>query len=70
MHSWLLSFFQLFAPVSKASELEESQFSQMPVNALPGWAYARALALRGEADDHASQVRQGYPYTSIELTET
>ena len=58
MHSWLLSFSQLFAPViSKASELEESQFSQIPIIALPGWAYARALALKAEGDDHASQVR-------------
>ncbi|KAI9448396.1 DUF654-domain-containing protein [Lactarius indigo] len=57
MHSWLLSFSQLFAPVvSKASELEESQSSQIPVIALPGWAYARALALRAEGDDRASQV--------------
>lgn len=57
MQSWLLSFSQLFAPtVSKASELEESQFSQMPIVALPGWAYARALALKGEGDDHASQA--------------
>jgi hypothetical protein len=71
MQSWLLSFSQLFAPtVSKASELEESQFSQMPIVALPGWAYARALALKGEGDDHASQVRQRRPYTSIRLTET
>ncbi|KAI9466649.1 transcriptional repressor TCF25-domain-containing protein, partial [Lactarius psammicola] len=57
MQSWLLSFSRLFAPViSKTSELEESQFSQMPVIALPGWAYARALALKGEGDNHASQA--------------
>lgn len=61
MQSWLLSFSRLFAPVvCKASEPEESRFSQMPVVALPGWAYARALALRGEDDDRASQVCQGY----------
>ncbi|KAH8999479.1 DUF654-domain-containing protein [Lactarius akahatsu] len=57
MHSWLLSFSQLFAPVvSKASGLEGSQSSQMPVIALPGWAYARALALKAEGDDRASQA--------------
>ena len=57
MQSWLLSFSRLFAPVVfEASELDESPFSQMPVIALPGWAYARALALRGEDDDRASQV--------------
>ena len=71
MHSWLLSFSQLFAPaLSNASEPEEFQFSQMPIIALPGWAYARALALKVEGDDHASQVRRGCPYTSTGLTET
>ncbi|KAH9180075.1 DUF654-domain-containing protein [Lactarius sanguifluus] len=57
MHSWLLSFSQLFAPVvSKASGLGESQSSQMPIIALPGWAYARALALKVEGDERASQA--------------
>ncbi|KAF8271682.1 transcriptional repressor TCF25-domain-containing protein [Lactarius quietus] len=57
MQSWLLSFSQLFAPtVSKASELEESQSGQMPIVALPGWAYARALALKAEGDENASQA--------------
>jgi hypothetical protein len=71
MHSWLLSFSQLFAPVvSTASELEASQFNQIPITALPGWAYARALALKGEDDDNASQVRQEYSCIGIELAET
>jgi hypothetical protein len=41
--------------------LEESQSSQLPVCALPGWAYSRALALKAEGVDRASQVRQGCP---------
>ncbi len=70
MHSWLLSFSQLFAPVdSRTSELEESELSQVPVVALPGWAYARALALKAEGDQNASQVRQEYLYVSIKLAE-
>lgn len=57
MHSWLLSFSQLFAPVvPEASGLEGSQNTQIPVIALPGWAYARALALKAEGDDRASQA--------------
>ena len=63
MQSWLLSFSRLFA---KVSELEESPLSQTPVVALPGWAYARALALRGEGGDRASQVCQGYPHARVD----
>ncbi|KAH9978158.1 transcriptional repressor TCF25-domain-containing protein [Lactifluus volemus] len=60
MHSWLLSFYEMSTPtVSKGSGrshgLEESQSSQFPVCALPGWAYSRALALRAEGVDPISQ---------------
>jgi hypothetical protein len=59
MHSWLLSFFDMFLPVtSKASSPDtELRSDAVTVCALPGWAYARALALKAEGDDHASQVR-------------
>ena len=62
MHSWLLSFSEIFAPVisqtpSRSSEPEEPPLGYPPVCALPGWAYARALAFRAEGDSHASQVR-------------
>lgn len=56
MPSWLLSFSQLFAPVVSNALEPESQLSQIPVIALPGWAYARALALKGEGDHRASQA--------------
>lgn len=67
MHSWLLSFYEMFAPMvskglGRSPELEEPQSL---VCALPGWAYSRALALRAEGDDRASQVRQGCPWTSV-----
>ena len=62
MHSWLLSFSEIFAPVisqtpSRSSEPEEPPLGYPSVSALPGWAYARALAFRAEGDSHASQVR-------------
>jgi Transcriptional repressor TCF25 len=59
MHSWLLSFSEIFSSKSSShsSEHEEPQSGYHPVCALPGWAYARALAFRAEGDDHASQVR-------------
>ena len=62
MESWLLSYFEIFSPdISKtpshSSELEESRSCYPPVCALPGWAYARALAFRAQGDDHAAQVR-------------
>ena len=62
MHSWLLSFSEIFSSktLNHSSELEETQ-SYHPICALPGWAYARALAFRAEGDDHASQVRPSVP---------
>ncbi|KAF8505409.1 DUF654-domain-containing protein [Russula emetica] len=59
MHSWLLSFSEIFSSKTSghSSELEEPQLGYHLVCALPGWAYARALAFRAEGDDHASQVR-------------
>ncbi|KAI0301899.1 transcriptional repressor TCF25-domain-containing protein [Multifurca ochricompacta] len=55
MHSWLLSLSELFAPVVSKSlghspELEECRSSETTICALPGWAYARALALRADGD--------------------
>ncbi len=66
MHSWLLSFSDIFFPVTSktpghSSELEELPSGFLPVCALPGWAYARALAFRAEGDDRASQVRPSVP---------
>ncbi|KAI0285130.1 transcriptional repressor TCF25-domain-containing protein [Russula aff. rugulosa BPL654] len=57
MHSWLLSFSEVFSSKTSghSSELEEPQSGYHPVCVLPGWAYARALAFRAEGDDHASQ---------------
>ncbi|KAI0002896.1 transcriptional repressor TCF25-domain-containing protein [Russula compacta] len=60
MHSWLLSFSEIFSPVilkkpCSSSEVEP-RFGHAPVCALPGWAYARALALRAEGDNYVSQV--------------
>jgi hypothetical protein len=54
-----LSFSEIFSSKSSShsSELEEPQSGYHPVCALPGWAYARALAFKAEGDDHASQVR-------------
>jgi hypothetical protein len=51
MHSWLLSFSEIFSPVisktpSHDPEDEELGSGYPPVCALPGWAYARALAFR------------------------
>lgn len=62
MHSWLLSFSEIFSPAvsktpSHSSEPEEPESGYPLVCALPGWAYARALAFRAEGDNHASQVR-------------
>ena len=62
MHSWLLSFFNIFSPVvSKtpppSEEPEEPRSNHAPVCAFPGWAYARALAFRAQGDGHESQVR-------------
>lgn len=60
MHSWLLSFSEIFSPVilkkSCSSSEVEPRFGHAPVCALPGWAYAKALALRAEGDNHVSQV--------------
>ena len=53
MHTWLLSFSEIFSSKT-SSELEEPQSGYHPVCALPGWAYARALAFKADGDD---QVR-------------
>jgi hypothetical protein len=53
MHSWLLSFSEMFSPLSPG--LEDPQTGYAIVRALPGWAYARALAFKAEGGDHASQ---------------
>lgn len=63
MHSWLLSVSEMFLPaVSKESRsspgLEEARSGHAAICALPGWAYARALAFKAEGDNHASQVWQ------------
>ncbi|KAH9999532.1 transcriptional repressor TCF25-domain-containing protein [Russula vinacea] len=55
MDSWLLSYFEIFSP--DISRHQESQSCYPPVCALPGWAYARALAFRAQGDDHAAQHR-------------
>ncbi|KAI0269358.1 transcriptional repressor TCF25-domain-containing protein [Gloeopeniophorella convolvens] len=55
MHTWLLSFYDLFATKAPSSSAEKSRSDRAPVNALPGWAYARALALRAEDGDRESQ---------------
>ncbi len=62
MYSWLSSFYAIFSPASSetpdhSSDLEEPRSDYPPVCALPGWAYARALAFRAGGDDQASQVR-------------
>ena len=35
---------------------EEARSNHAIVCALPGWAYARALAFKAEGDNHATQV--------------
>ena len=55
MHSWLLSFSEMFSPLYPGLGGLETGYAI--VRALPGWAYARALAFKAEGDDHASQVR-------------
>jgi len=70
MHSWLLSFSEVISPVvSKAPcpspGLEEARSDHAIVCALPGWAYARALAFNAEGDNHATQVRQ--PHLSVDM---
>ena len=70
MHSWLLSFFEMFSPaVTKTSvptpELEGPQSGSAIVCALPGWAYARALAFSAEGDKHVSQVQPRFPWISF-----
>jgi len=62
MYSWFSSFYAIFSPASSetpdhSSDLEEPRSDYPPVCALPGWAYARALAFRAGGDDQASQVR-------------
>lgn len=51
----------MFSPVvpktsAPSPELEEPRSGNAIVCALPGWAYARALAIRAEGDRHAPQV--------------
>ncbi|KAI9512764.1 transcriptional repressor TCF25-domain-containing protein [Russula earlei] len=72
MHSWLLSFSDIFSSVVSKTpypsrELEEPRSDCFPVRALPGWAYARALAFRAEGDSHDSQSTEALRQAVLEF---
>lgn len=58
MHKWLLEVWDLFA--KQVSSGEDIFRGRVQVTILPGWAYARALALRIDEDTKGDKVRWSY----------
>ena len=54
MHQWLLDVFDVFT--ERRGNLENEQDSRLDPTILPGWAYARALALKIVEDSRNNEV--------------
>lgn len=59
MGAWLLEMWELFDGFAQ----DKSRKNRVNVNFLPGWAYAKALALRAQEDAKKDKVRAFGPVT-------
>lgn len=65
MHQWLLDTFNVFA--ERFTKQESNADSRLNPSLLPGWAYARALALKVSEDASKDTVSLNIPYSVIFL---